>query len=111
MRRSAPAGLHYRSMKRTACLALVLGWLAAGGGLHAVEGKWTPEQVLAHDPAWLRGLGLVLPPERLWSPAGAGLLAAAVRITGCSAGFVSPSGLLLTNHHCAFGLLQQHSTP
>ena len=92
-------------------LALALGWLLAARGVLAVEGKWTPDQVLAHDPAWLRQLGLALPPGELWSPAGAGLLAAAVRITGCSAGFVSPSGLLLTNHHCAFALLQQHSTP
>jgi len=78
----------------------------------AVEGKWTPQQVLELDPAWLRQLGLQLPPERLWDPRrGTGLLAAAVNIGGCSAGFVSETGLILTNHHCLFGLLQEHSTP
>ena len=76
-----------------------------------MEGKWTPEQVLQHDPKWLRELGLEIPPGKLWGPEGAGLLEAAVRIEGCSAGFISARGLLITNHHCAFSILQQHSTP
>jgi hypothetical protein len=76
----------------------------------AVEGKWTPQQVLELDPQWLRQLGLQIPPESLWGRDGAGLLEAAVLVNGCSSGFVSPDGLLITNHHCAFGLLQQHST-
>lgn len=89
----------------------MLGWLLCGGVAGGVEGKWTPEQVLDHDPAWLRSLGLELPPERLWRHGGGGLLEAAVRIGGCSASFISAEGLLITNHHCAFGILQQHSTP
>ncbi len=76
-----------------------------------MEGKWTPEQVLEHDPKWLRELGLEIPPEKLWSREGGGLLEAAVRIDGCSSGFISAQGLMITNHHCAFGILQQHSTP
>jgi hypothetical protein len=95
-----------------AAFSLALGWLGAGGrGAGAVEGKWTPEQVLDHDPAWLRSLGLELAPKELWRPDGGGLLAAAVRVGGCSAGFISAQGLLITNHHCAFSILQQHSTP
>ncbi len=77
-----------------------------------MEGKWTPQQILELDPKWLRELGLEIPPEDLWSREGAGLLSAAVRVgTGCSGGFISPDGLVVTNHHCAFGILQQHSTP
>jgi len=81
------------------------------GGAYAVEGKWTPEQLLEHDPQWLREQGLTLPPGELWSRDGAGLLAAAVKVDGCSAGIVSAAGLVITNHHCAFGILQKHSTP
>lgn len=92
-------------------LAGVLGLTLAREGALAVEGKWTPEQILEHDPKWLRSLGLEIPPERLWGRDGAGLLEAAVLINGCSAGFLSRDGLLITNHHCAFGALQQHSTP
>jgi len=76
-----------------------------------VEGKWTPEQVLQHDPKWLRELGLEIPPQKLWTAEGAGLLDAAVKIEGCTAGFISSQGLMITNHHCAFSILQQHSTP
>lgn len=93
-------------MKKRLC-ALLLCSLPA----FAVEGKWTPQQVLDLDPAWLKQLGLQIPPESLWGRDGAGLLEAAVLVNGCSAGFISPDGLMITNHHCAFGLLQQHSTP
>ncbi len=84
---------------------------AAAEPARSVEGKWTPEQVLQHDPDWLRSLGLELAPRELWGEQGAGVLEAAISITGCSAGFISKDGLLATNHHCAFGLLQQNSTP
>ncbi|MEM7048190.1 MAG: S46 family peptidase [Acidobacteriota bacterium] len=81
-----------------------------GAPLWGVGGKWTPEQILDHDPGWLRKLGLILPPEDLWSAQGGGLLEAIVQINGCSSGFVSDDGLLITNHHCVFSLLQEHST-
>ena len=77
----------------------------------AVEGKWTPEQLLAHDRDWLTELGLEMPAEELWDPEKGGLLQAIVQIGGCSAGFVSAQGLAITNHHCIFGILQEHSTP
>jgi hypothetical protein len=77
----------------------------------AAEGKWTPEQILEHDPRQLRQQGLEIAPETLWSRDGGGLLEAAVRVDGCTAGFLSPDGLLLTNHHCAFRILQQNSKP
>jgi DNA-directed RNA polymerase subunit F len=96
-------------MNRRHILALALSLLPLPA--FAVEGKWTPQQVLELDPSWLRQLGLQIPPDSLWGRDGAGLLEATVLVNGCSAGFVSPDGLLITNHHCAFGLLQQHSTP
>jgi len=34
---------------------------------------------------------------------------AALRIPGCSAGFVSPNGLIVTNHHCVRGTVNQLS--
>jgi hypothetical protein len=93
-------------MKRLLALA------AVGITLFAAEGKWTPSQILQMDPAWLRAQGLQLAPERLWSEKrGTGLLAATINTGGCSASFISQSGLIITNHHCLFGILQEHSTP
>jgi hypothetical protein len=78
----------------------------------AGEGKWTPQQVLAQGPAWVKGQGFDLPLERLWDErTGDGLLANAVQLPGCSGSFISAEGLLITNHHCADGILQEHSTP
>ncbi|MFZ2493959.1 MAG: S46 family peptidase [Thermoanaerobaculia bacterium] len=95
-------------MKRLIALALVFAATAAFG----IEGKWTPQQVLQLDAAWLKQQGLEIPPSRLWDPArGTGLLAATVNIGGCSGGFISPQGLFITNHHCLFGVLQEHATP
>ena len=86
--------------------------LLFAASLSASEGKWTPQQVLELDPQWLKAQGLELPPERLWDPKrGTGLLAATINTGGCSGGWISSEGLFVTNHHCLFGVLQEHATP
>ncbi|MCC6337432.1 MAG: S46 family peptidase [Myxococcales bacterium] len=78
----------------------------------AGEGKWMPQQVLELGPGWVKQQGFGLPLDRLWSEkAGGGLLSNAVQLPGCSGSFVSAQGLLITNHHCVVGILQEHSTP
>jgi hypothetical protein len=89
-----------------ACLGVALTLASAE------EGKWTPQQLLQFAPQWLKQQGLELPVSRLWDPArGTGLLAATISTGGCSAGFVTATGLFLTNHHCLFGIVQEHSRP
>jgi hypothetical protein len=91
-----------------AALAVALATSAAS----AEEGKWTPQQVLQQGEAWVRAQGFDLPLDKLWNEqAGGGLLANAVQLPGCSGSFISPDGLLITNHHCVVGVLQEHSTP
>jgi len=91
---------------------LLLLALTAVPSAFALDGKWTPAQVLDIDPAWLAEQGLQLPPSGLWDgERGTGLLSGTVRIGGCSGGFVSATGLIVTNHHCLFSLVQEHSTP
>lgn len=95
---------------RTSTLTLAL--LLCATPAFAYEGKWTPDQVLQLGDAHLKKLGLRVPAKRLWDPKrGTGLLAGAVKVNGCSGAFVSPEGLLVTNHHCLFSVVQQHSTP
>lgn len=78
----------------------------------AAEGKWTPQQVLEQGPAWVKQQGFTLPLSKLWDEkTGTGLLANAVQLPGCSGSFVSEDGLLITNHHCVVGILQEHSSP
>lgn len=96
-------------LRATACALLALS--AATPAL-ALDGKWTPGQVLELDARWLRKQGLRVPPAALWdAKRGTGLLSGAVNIGGCSGAFVSNTGLIVTNHHCLFGVVQEHSTP
>ncbi|MSP26547.1 MAG: S46 family peptidase [Myxococcales bacterium] len=72
-------------------------------------GMWMPEQMKSHVVT-LRELGMKLDPDKLSSPLDHPL-GAIVFLGGCSASFVSPEGLTITNHHCATGALQFNSTP
>ena len=75
----------------------------------AEEGMWPPSQ-LPEIGQQLRKAGLQLPPEQLADLAGYPI-DAVVSLGGCSASFVSPEGLIITNHHCAYGAIQYNSTP
>jgi hypothetical protein len=59
----------------------------------------------------LKAKGLKIDPATIYNPKGVSLIEAIVNIGGCSASFVSNDGLILTNHHCVFGSVQQVSTP
>ena len=80
-------------------LALV-AVLAAG----ADEGMWMPHQMKDLD---LKALGLKMNPDDLYKKDGTGLMSAVVNLGGGTGEFVSPEGLILTNHHVAFGAIQR----
>jgi hypothetical protein len=70
---------------------------------------WMPGQMPEHAET-LKKLGLAYDPAALADPT-AFPLGAVVSLGGCSASFVSPDGLIITNHHCVTGALQYNSTP
>jgi hypothetical protein len=74
----------------------------------ANEGMWPPQQ-LPEIEAALRESGLTLPPQSL-TDLTAHPMGAIVSLGGCTASFVSPEGLTVTNHHCAYGAIQLNSS-
>jgi hypothetical protein len=73
-------------------------------------GMWTPSQMTlpGHVEAFQK-MGVKLDAKVLADPLAAPL-AAVVSLGGCSASFVSPQGLIVTNHHCVQGALLHNST-
>ncbi|MBY4599530.1 S46 family peptidase [bacterium BD-1] len=69
---------------------------------------WVPQQ-LPEIAGPLKQAGLELPPEQLANLTG-DPMGAVVALGGCTASFVSPEGLVVTNHHCAYGAIQLNST-
>ncbi|MGD9489043.1 MAG: S46 family peptidase [Calditrichaceae bacterium] len=54
--------------------------------------------------------GLTIDPLEIYNENGVSLIDAVVNISGCTGSFVSPEGLILTNHHCAYRAAQAAST-
>src|SRR5688572_8728069 len=77
--------------------------------LSADDGLWMPQQIPALG-AELKKLGLQLDPNA-FADLTAFPMGAIVSTGGCSASFVSPEGLIATNHHCVYGSLQFNATP
>ncbi|RRN78800.1 S46 family peptidase [Pseudoxanthomonas sp. SGD-10] len=99
------------SKARPAALAgLALACLTAlSAPARADEGMWMPSQ-LPQLAGALREAGYAGDPAQL-ADLTAAPLNAVVRAGGGTGAFVSADGLVLTNHHVAFGVIQYNSTP
>jgi len=96
-------------MRHGVLAVAVLGAMAGVGAARAGEGMWVPQQ-LPEIAGPLKKAGLKLNPKQLANLTG-DPMAAVVSLGGCTASFVSPQGLVVTNHHCAYGAIQLNSTP
>jgi hypothetical protein len=73
-------------------------------------GMWMPVQMtLPLHVETFDKMGVKIPSATLADPLHEPL-AAVVSLGGCTASFVSPEGLIITNHHCVQGALIQNST-
>src|SRR3990172_4037493 len=90
-------------------LPSVAALLLAASPLAAEEGMWMPQQIRDLAPK-LREMGFEGAAAAFADLTGQPM-GAVVSLGGCTASFVSPDGLIVTNHHCATGALQYNSTP
>jgi hypothetical protein len=74
----------------------------------ADEGMYPISEIQKLD---LKSKGLEIEPVDIFNPEGVSLIDAICKVDGGTGSFVSPNGLIVTNHHIAFGAIQQASTP
>ncbi len=82
--------------------------LAVANVTVADEGMWQPHQ-LPELESVLKAKGLSIDVESI-SKLTEFPMNAVISLGGCTASFVSPKGLVVTNHHCAYGSIQYNST-
>lgn len=76
----------------------------------ADEGMWLPSRIKERIKD-MRSKGFRLKAEDIYSDKQPSLKDAVMQFGGgCTGEFVSPQGLLLTNHHCGYGAIQQLSS-
>jgi hypothetical protein len=94
-----------KDIARPLILTVFAAALALAAG--ADDGMWMPHQMRTLD---LQALGLKMDPGDLYKTDGTGLMSAVVNLGGGTGEFVSPEGLVLTNHHVAYGAIQRASS-
>ncbi len=83
---------------------LVASLLLTSVSAYAAEGMWTPDNL----PKQELQAKYKFSPDAQWAEH---VQRAALRLAGgCSGSFISPTGLVLTNHHCVNSCVQQLST-
>jgi len=94
-----------------ASLMTVLFVGAATFSAKADEGMWLPFLVNRLNYVDMQKKGLQLTAEEIYSVNNSSLKDAIVQFgNGCTGEIISSEGLILTNHHCGFGKIQEHST-
>jgi len=84
---------------------------AAVTSVYADEGMWLLPDLKAQNEAAMMELGLQIPIEQVYNPDGLSIKDAVVHFgRGCTGEVISAEGLVLTNHHCGYGAIQQLSS-
>ena len=90
-------------------LSLIL--ILTSFSLSADEGMWMLHLLKRQKYPEMKRMGLKLEDYDIYNPDGASIKDAVVQFGGgCTGEVVSSRGLVLTNHHCGYGQIQNHST-
>lgn len=77
----------------------------------ADEGMWMLTDLKKQNEVAMTELGLLIPTDQIYNPTGIALKDAVVHFGGgCTGEVISAEGLVLTNHHCGYGAIQQQSS-
>ncbi|HCT93489.1 MAG: hypothetical protein A2X19_01385 [Bacteroidetes bacterium GWE2_39_28] len=98
-------------MKKLLTLLFVILLIATKS--FADEGMWLVNLLDKQLYELMANKGLKLKPGEIYNVEGGALTDAIVAIDGgmCSGSIISPKGLMITNHHCAYGDIHSLSTP
>ena len=99
-------------MKQRIFLLLFAAFQFAATTARADEGMWLLHMLQRINEAEMQQMGLNLSAEDIYSLNQACLKDAVITLNGgsCTAEIISDQGLVLTNHHCAYGAIQGFST-
>lgn len=96
-------------MKKTIILLSLLSLTTLAG--YADEGMWMLTDLKEQNAATMYDMGLDIGIDKVYCPDSISLKDAVVHFGGgCTGEVISSEGLVLTNHHCGYGYIQQHSS-
>jgi len=107
-----------RKLFLTFIAAIILGFSSFAASPAPDEGMWLPMFVERLNWTDIQKMGLNLTPEELYSINNSSLKDAIVGLAAgsapggyfCTGEIVSDQGLIFTNHHCGYDVIQNHST-
>src|SRR5829696_3538996 len=98
-------------MKWIKSFFLSLSFLTLSFLSFADEGMWLPQLLAQLNEKQMKALGMKINASDIYNINKGSLKDAIVSFGGfCTAEVISDKGLLLTNHHCGFDAVQNHST-
>lgn len=98
-------------MKKKLLAFLLLSSIILLPALRADEGMWIPILIEKYNIKLMQEKGFKLTAEDIYSINRASMKDAVVIFgRGCTGEIISPEGLLITNHHCGYDQIQEHSS-
>ncbi|TKG90374.1 S46 family peptidase [Puteibacter caeruleilacunae] len=92
-------------------IRLLIICILSGQAALANEGMWLPTLLKKYNIEEMQKMGFKLTAEDIYSVNQASLKDAIVLFgRGCTGELISDKGLLITNHHCGYRYIQQHSS-